>query len=70
MTRLEIAVRLIAAHVAHRGASPDHAVALKWADALIAAELASRPKCEHRQQSRDIGDQAWRCLTCGSEVQP
>lgn len=50
--RLEIATRILAPwfnDFIKPEAKPDALCnrALRWADALIAAELASRPKCEH-----------------------
>ena len=50
MNRLEIAARMLpvfAAQESEMSAVEAVGHALRWADALIAAELATRPPCEH-----------------------
>lgn len=59
--RLEIASRILAATEPLRSSRSTHdwaaeavAEALGWADKLIAAELATRPKCEHRRTNQFV----------------
>ena len=72
--RLEIAARIMAAWCQ----SDDEVVnphvaasqALGWADALIARERETRPKCEHPRLMRGIGLRENDCLACGAKVEP
>lgn len=67
--RLEIAARILAGWSAD-GEDVHIMAALDVADRLIAQELASRPKCEHLNRIRAIGDLTSQCQDCGAEVKP
>jgi hypothetical protein len=89
--RLEIAARIMAGIVTRPAAIPSDGnyidsvalLSVRWADALIAAERETRPKCEHKNllvsERAYLGDTPGgpcymgakaRCADCGAEVKP